>query len=319
MTNAIEATGRIVVGTDFSHHADLAVDWAAERAERLGVGLLIVLSIPEVPIPRRSHLFEAMQEGDYVEHLHSRGAERLAEEEQRVRAARPTLLVETHVVEGVPSYVLARASKTAALVVVGARGRHAPARVQALGGTSDAVVAHAHCPVAVISDRTDIHHTGPVVVGVDDSPESLAAIRFAVEEAASRKVPIVALHAWDMGPWFATMAGMWSVDPQTMGADLGEMVDQLMAPYLAEHPDLQYSKNIVGARASVALLEASETASLIVLGSRGRGGFAGLLLGSTSKEVLREATCPVVIMRTEHTREERRRQESPPQGGQPAV
>ncbi|NLE17764.1 MAG: universal stress protein, partial [Propioniciclava sp.] len=195
------------------------------------------------------------------------------------------------------SYVLAQASKKALLVVVGARGANAPAKVRALGGTADAVVAHAHGPVAVITDHGSPTPDGPVVVGVDDSPESDAALALAADEAAARGVPLRAIHAWDVAPWMMGPMGVTAMQSLPPVSRLKERIEEIVAPVVADHPGLEYTVEVVEARPSAALAEASVGASELVVGSRGLGGFTGLLLGSTSKEVLRDADCPVIVTR----------------------
>lgn len=301
MSKYLESEGRIVVGTDLSHQATAAVDWAAHRAVAHGRTLLIALVLPEVPIPKRSNLYDAMLSGDYLADLNKRAQRRLGEEVTRLHEVEPEARVETALIHARPSYALAQATKDAELVVIGARGRHAPVGVRVLGGTADAVVTHAHGPVAVVTDRSELTPGGPVVVGVDDAPESLAAIRFAVTEAVATGTSLVALHAWDMAAWLAQTAGAWSIDPQVMGTTLDEMVRDLVAPYIADHPGLEVERRVVPDRPALALVDASRGASLVVVGSRGRGGFTGLLLGSTSKAVLRDAHAPVVVVRADET------------------
>lgn len=297
MTNVITA-GRIVVGTDTSEAASAAVDWAAARASDLGKPLLILVAV--APSPGRIDTLnpEAIAESPFLGRL--RGAARDAADRERVRvlAAHPDLVVETAVVIEEPSYPLAAATKDAELVVVGARGYSAPLKVAALGGTSDAVATHAHGPVAVVPEyaigRT-VSPDGPVVVGVDDSEEAQAAIKWAAEEAARRGVPLVAVHSWRAWPWLTDALGGWSISDANLGAGLEQMVKDFVDPYLA--PGQAFETRLTMGHPAVRLLEESGSASLVVVGSRGRGGLAGMLLGSTSREVLRQAHCPVVVVR----------------------
>lgn len=297
MPISFNATGKIVVGTDLSGRAQEAVAWAAHRAAARKVPLLIVLALPEVPIPRRSRLFDAMVTGDYHGYLAENAKAKLEELAEKARELHPELEVETVAEEGLGSYVLAQASKKALLVVVGARGANAPAKVRALGGTADAVVAHAHGPVAVITDHGSPTPDGPVVVGVDDSPESDAALALAADEAAARGVPLRAIHAWDVAPWMMGPMGVTAMQSLPPVSRLKERIEEIVAPVVADHPGLEYTVEVVEARPSAALAEASVGASELVVGSRGLGGFTGLLLGSTSKEVLRDADCPVIVTR----------------------
>ena len=296
-----DPTSHIVVGTDLSHRADQAVTWAADRAAARAEPLIVVLVLADLPIPKKSHVFAAIRTGDYLADLRRRADERVAEVRDRILARHPQLDVDALVVEGVAAEVLAEASRTASLVVVGARGRSAPATVRALGGTADAVTAHAVGPVAVVTDLGQPTPDGPVVVGVDDSVEALAAVKVAIDEAARTTRRLVAVHAFDdLGALFTSGMGLWSVDVGEATGYFHTMVGDLIAPYLADHPEVTAEIRIEPGRAATALAEASADASLLVVGSRGRGGFLGLLLGSTSKGVLREAECPVIVARPRH-------------------
>lgn len=297
MSISFDATGKIVVGTDLSGRAGAAVDWAASRAASRKVPLLIVMALPEVPIPKRSRLFDAMVTGDYRGFLEESAREKLNELADGVREAHPELEVETRIEEGMGSYVLAQASKKARLVVVGARGAHAPVKVRALGGTADAVVAHAHGPVAVITDHGSPTPDGPIVVGVDDSPESDAALTWAADEAQHRGVRLRAIHAWDVTPWMMGPMGVTAMQSLPPVSQLKKRIEHIVEPIISAHHGLDAVVEVVEARPSAALAEASTGASELVVGSRGLGGFTGLLLGSTSKEVLRDAECPVIITR----------------------
>lgn len=302
MSITFDATGKIVVGTDMSGRATEAVEWAAKRAAIRGVPLVIVLALPEVPIPKRSRLFDAMVTGDYRGYLEENAQHKLSELRDAMVEKHPDLVVETVTEAGLASYVLAQASKTADMVVVGARGAHAPLKVRALGGTADAVVAHAHGPVAVITDHGAPTPEGPVVVGVDDSPESDAALALAADEAAYRGVELRALHGWDVAPWMMGPMGVTAMQTTPPIDRLKERIEEIVKPFADAHPDLKWSVEVVEGRPSAALAEASTGASGLVVGSRGLGGFTGLLLGSTSKEVLRDADCPVIVTRADDRR-----------------
>ncbi|WP_052462241.1 universal stress protein [Nigerium massiliense] len=300
MSNSAQSmnlAGRIVVGTDLSPRAGKAVDWAAARAARLRLPLTIVLSIPEVIIPARTSIYDATVTPDFLDRLTQRGKEKLRTVNDHVREGHPDLDAQTLLVHGEPDGVLIEASPTAALVVVGSRGRSAPVSMPVLGGTSDGVVTHARGPVVVVPDHDVTDPNGPVVVGVDDAPESLEAIKVAVDEAVARGVALRAVHGWEQIPWAADVALGWSVDNAALGASLRTMVDDLVAPYVADHPGLDVTTSVEPGRPSEVLVDATRDASMLVVGSRGRGGFAGLMLGSTSREVLRGTRCPVLVVR----------------------
>lgn len=297
MTISFDATDAIVAGTDLSERARNAVDWAADRADDLGRKLIVVLALPEVPIPPRSRLFEAMGTGDYPEHLRKLALERLNLLLERVHSKHPDLEVETVIDKGLASYVLAQSSKVAEMVVVGARGANAPLKVRALGGTADAVVAYGRGPIAVVTDHEVVTEGGPVVVGVDDSPEAEAALKIAVAEARRLAVPVRAVHAWDLTPWMVGPMGVSALMAIPDQDKLEARIDDMVQPYRDAHPGMVIDVEVIESRPSAALVVASEGASVVVVGSRGLGGFTGLLLGSTSKEVLRDAACPVIVTR----------------------
>lgn len=294
---ALPTANRIVVGTDASPAAQSAVDWAAAEALARNLSLLIIACVPEHPLPRRSSIFAALgRDRDYLDNIRDQARAKLSAEERRVRKAFPELTIETALAEGPASYPLARATKDAALVVVGARGQSAPLRVKALGGTSDAVVTHAHGPVAVIPEEAFSPH-GPVVVGVDDAPAAREAIRVAFAEAARRGVTLVAIYVWHEPAMAADTGALSALALRDVKGEVEQFIDELIADSAAAYPHVAVERRVeVGYPASV-LIDASRHKSLVVVGSRGRGGFAGLMLGSTSRAVLRDAHCPVMVVR----------------------
>ena len=277
-----EAKDRIVVGTDGSRRADRAVDWAAGRAAALGLPLLILHVVPGRPTP--STPLTAVT-ASFEEGFHEEALERLERVVRRAHELHADLDVTGEIVEGNAAHVLAQASKEAALVVVGARGESAPVTVRLLGGVSDQVTAYAVGPIAVIPDEEHAFPDGPVVLGVDESPEARAAMWFAFETAAARGVPVVAIHAWQ------------DRDSREIVARVTDIVDGMLTEARAEYPEVPVEVRVIHGKPHHELVQASKGAGLVVVGSRGIGGFTGLLLGSTSKRVLRDSHCPVVVTR----------------------
>lgn len=301
MSDKFESKGRWVVGTDGSLRAEKAVMWAAKHvSERtVPVPLLIIHSIPETPVPSRNQAATALKNGvDYKDEIRKKAERIVAEVAERVRAAYPDLEVETAVVEGHPADILAEAGADADQVVVGARGAGAPALVKMLGGVSDYVVAHAEGSVAVVPDQSEDRPGQPVVLGLDDSPQGHIAMGRAFQAASLRGVPLIAITAWDYGPYDAHNAELWAHSVTEMNALMEEEGRALIAEKAAEFPDVDVTVKAVRGRPEHALIEASRDAGLLVIGSKGRGGFARLLLGSTSRHVLRESYCPVVVTRS---------------------
>lgn len=300
MSDKFESKGRWVVGTDGSLRAEKAVMWAAKHvSERtVPVPLLIIHSIPEAPVPSRNQAAYALKEGiDYKDEIRAKAERIVNEVAEKVRAEYPNLEVETAVVEGHPADVLSAAGADADQVVVGARGAGAPALVKMLGGVSDYVVAHTQGSVAVVPDQSEDRPGQPVVLGLDDSPQGRLAMARAFQAASLRGVPLIAITAWDYGPYDAHNAELWGHNVTEMNAMMEEEGRELLAEKMAEFPDVNVTVKAVRGRPEHALIEASREAGLLVIGSKGRGGFARLLLGSTSRHVLRDSYCPVVVTR----------------------
>lgn len=292
MSNQIDTTGRIVVGTDGSERANKAIEWAADRARDRELPLLVLYATPALAE------FDSAVGAQHGKELNDAARERVAEIADRLRREYPGLDVEGRASYGNPSSVLVEASRDAAQVVVGARGAGAPWTVRMLGGVSDAVTAHAHGPVVVIPDEAHEFPQGPIVVGVDDSAEARAAVAVAFDAALVRGVPILALHAWDYrGREAAWVAPTFEPMDERAAAGRIELVKRVLAEQVAEHPDVDVEIKIVRGHPSRVLVEYSKQAGLVVVGSRGRDGFAGLLLGSTTKHVLRESHAPVLVTR----------------------
>jgi nucleotide-binding universal stress UspA family protein len=200
-------------------------------------------------------------------------------------------------VAGPAAAVLVEASEGACLTVVGHRGRAGLASLL-LGSVAAGVAAHAHGPVVVVRHTLQKPPvTGPVVVGIDGSPPSDAAARFAFEEADLRGVPLTVAHAWT--PQSPPLRG----DVRALADDVAELetaelhrMRGWVQLWQEKFPQVMVTYRLPAAHPAAALIDMSHDASLVVVGSRGRGGFAGLLLGSTSQQVLHHAHCPVAVV-----------------------
>jgi nucleotide-binding universal stress UspA family protein len=189
---------------------------------------------------------------------------------------------------------LADLSKNAQMVVV---GRHGRGRLRhLLGAVSSGLTQHAHCPVAVIHDEDPPMPAAafaPVVVGVDGSPASESATAIAFDEASRRGVDLVAVHACiDWGGWGYSEIDWPAVEPRAR-----ELLAERLSGWQARYPTVTVRSVVVANLAAERLLEESERAQLIVVGSHGRGGFAGMLLGSVSSAVVQSARTPVIVAR----------------------
>jgi len=215
-----------------------------------------------------------------------------------VRAVAPEIALSTDMRAGVPADILIDESRAASMVVVGARGSGG-FRELLLGSVAGELTAHGCCPVVVHRENTaDGDGDRPVVVGVDGSPLSDAAVGFAFEAAATRQAPLVAVHTW----LDVNTAGMWAalpslVDWAPVQADEKYMLESKLAPWQKKYPATRVRMVVCRDRPEHALREQSSHAQLVVVGSRGRGALTAVGLGSVSRTLVHTAGCPVVVVR----------------------
>ena len=191
-----------------------------------------------------------------------------------------------------PLAALIDASKDMRLVVVGCRGMSALDRLT-LGSISSGLIRHAHCPVAVIHKQhpePDVH--APILLGIDGSPASEFATAIAFDQASHRRAPLIAMHAWADSLTSGAHLN-WTIDEQKGE----ELLSERLAGWQENYPDVHVKPTVIHQDASRWLVNHSDTAQLIVVGSHGRGGFAGMLLGSVSSTVVHAAEVPVIVAR----------------------
>jgi len=290
----MESTTRapIIVGLDGSAGADAALTWAAEAAHRRGVRLRLVhaTELTASAGRRADRALPVETVGDMAWSVLTMALVELEDAD---------LAVEAHLGSGHPTTVLLQQAQGAQMVVLGSRGHGAFVSLL-LGSTSLQVVMHAPCPVVVVRpgapDASEARSAGQVVVGVDGSELSDAAVRFAFEEADSRGVGLTGVHAWLTPPvdLDATGAELWQAAEQEERA----LLSARLARWSDKYPDVAVRQHVVRSDPVSALVAESAGALLTVVGSRGAGGFTGLLLGSVSHAVLHHAGSPVAVVRT---------------------
>ncbi|MGV9665245.1 universal stress protein [Nocardia niigatensis] len=284
---------RIVAAVDGSASSYQAAAWAAVAADLHGCQLHLVTSTAPSAgeLPR-----EVLRDADLA--LLDREGQRIVDEAGRVAragAAGAVVPITSEVIgEPIIDYLLEQSRRVRA-VAVGSRGLGA-IRSRVLGSVADAVVRHAHCPVAVIhgTEAPDpVCADKPVLVGVDGTPNSVPALEFAFEEASARKVGVTALYAWtDILGSYVPLIG-W----EPLRAQANEVLSERLAGFGERYPEVTVRRLLVMERPGQALLAESEHAQLVVVGSHGRGGFTGMLLGSTSSTVLHHVQIPTVVVR----------------------
>lgn len=276
------SAGRVVVGYDGSEAAEQALHWAAARAARRRLPLELVHAVPVWP-------YDVV--GDHLEASRAAARECVDAAAERLREQDPALDVSTVVEVCSPASLLLERSEHAEAVVLGRRGRGGFAGLH-LGSTAAQVASHAGAPVVVVRETPG---TG-VVVGVDGSPASDAAVRFAFEEADAHGEALTAVHAWL--PVYAGLGDLPYYDDVT---PRDEEDDALLAERLSghreEHPDVEVRRVVRSLHPVPALLEAAQGARLLVVGSHGRGALAHLLMGSVSTTLLHHAPCTIAVVR----------------------
>jgi nucleotide-binding universal stress UspA family protein len=285
----------ILVAVDGSPESDAAVRWAAQEAElrdmRVTLAHVVVPVVTSWPVRSLQAEFNEWQE-DNARQILEQGQKML----QTALGESKSPEVRTEILHDYAVPALVHATKTAEMIVVGSRGLGAFGRA-VLGSVSSGVVHHARCPVVIVhlDEAQSADHTSPVLLGIDGSPASEKATAFAFEEASRRRVELVALHAWSDVGVFPVLGMDWH-----QYEDEGhEILAERLAGWQEQYPDVTVRRRIVCDRPARWLVEESQQAQLVVVGSRGRGGFPGLLLGSVSSTVAQSAKAPVVVVRSE--------------------
>jgi nucleotide-binding universal stress UspA family protein len=279
----------ILVGVDGSEPSLRAAEWAAADAAAAGLAVTIcyvsdVSAVADVPLPR-----------DVVLEARAYGHRMVDRALVRVRQTAPVDAV-GEIADGNPAAELIRRAAGAEQVVLGSRGAGGFEQL-VLGSVGAEVAAHAPCPVVVV--RGDRHERREVVVGVDASDRSHRALEYAFQYAARHGSRIHAVHAVHDRPAPMPMppisARDWVAPEQHSAAR--ELLADAVVPWALKYPAIQLETTVLDGSAAWALVQVSRSAALVVVGSRGHGGFTGLLLGSVSQALLRHAHCPVAVVR----------------------
>ena len=303
--NAANGTGKgarigrgLVVAFDGTPGAEMALDWAAAASRRGGRPLTLVhcvemAAVPIDPIYDPEALPSEVR--DDAKAILDGGV-------KRASAVTKPSLVDSAIVVGSAAAELVLASKDADLVVIGSRGRGRMAS-GLLGSASYAVAAHALCPVVVVRGGWSVYPDSdhPVIVGVDDSGASHRAVAWAADVAAEAGAPLRIIAIGRLH----SPEGWAYVEDSQAGTKHSHVVrdkamgfaDRARDRALALHPQLEIETEALYGQAGHVLAVNAVHAGLLVVGSRGRGGFAGLLLGSVSHTVIHEASCPVMVVR----------------------
>lgn len=275
---------RVIIGVDESDGAAAALRWGVAQAARRHepVTALMAYTFRDQHHPDPNTPFEL----GYGYHEARRDLATIVE-----RALEGTVDIELRPVCGNAADALIDASAEASLVVVGARGMGG-FKGLLIGSVSREVLHRSHAPVAVVPEPA-VEVDGPVVVGIDGSPTSRLALSWALDEARARGTTLVALHAWNI-----TVVGDAYGFAHLAADALREGGERLLERELSlvDTTGVEVERRLVEGLPAAALVEASATAALVVVGSRGHRPLTGLLLGSVSDQVSHHAHSPVVVV-----------------------
>lgn len=297
-TGAMADADVVLVGVDGSEAGNHALDWAVDEAVRRGWGLHLVCAYT-IPVTAgiAGEITTPLVDDDTVRQVAEATCHEAAE---RVRRRPDAPTVTTEVAYGDAAGVLVDASARAGLAVIGKRGRGGFAR-RLLGGVGSALPAHAACPTVVVplprdaaSAAEQAVRTG-VVVGVDGSPHAAHAADVAASFAERRGWPLRLVCAVPLAvptlAWLPT-----ALDPDPLVAEVREQLAEAAEQVRAAHSGLEVSTSLEHDSPARVLTQATCEAGLVVVGARGHGGFAGMLLGSVSQAVVQHARCPVLVV-----------------------
>lgn len=288
----------VVVAVDGSAASDNAVRWAANTAVKRDVPLRLASSYT---MPQFLYAEGMVPPQELYDDLQRETLRKIEDAREIALSVGPDLKIGHVVAEGSPIDMLLDMSREYGMIVMGSRGLGGLSGM-VLGSVSGAVVSHASCPVVVVRDDNNVSEDtkyGPVVVGVDGSEVSRRATEVAFEEAQARGCELIAVHTWIDSQMQAPVAGFSISDErwEAVEQEKSEFLENYLHEFAQAYLDVQVRKIITQDRPVRALTEAAEGAQLLITGSHGRGGFKGMLLGSTSRALLQSAPCPMMVVR----------------------
>jgi nucleotide-binding universal stress UspA family protein len=285
------SSNEIIVGVDGAAPSRAALRWASREAARRGAELVVLLAY-HWRIPGAPAILEqtAQDQADMV----------VADAVAEARAIAPGIAVSGRALLGDPAPALVSAGRDGALIVVGSRGEYG-FQAALVGSVSQQVALHAYGPVVVVRGHAEPVE-GPVVVGFDGSPGADEALRTAFEEANLRdhRLTVVQAITTTLPSWPVSLPPL-AYDREAVRLAAQSDLEHTLASWTDKYPDVTVAARVVIGNPSRVLIAASQGAQLIVVGTRGHGGFAGLLLGSVGLHLLHHAECPLLVARPQRS------------------
>jgi nucleotide-binding universal stress UspA family protein len=293
--------GPVIVAFDGSKAARAAAAYGAQAATRRGLGLILIYAHQPTPMwgPATPILDDYSWERNWIRQI-------LTEGRNGITAVHPELGIDAKIMSGSPAGALTDASATASLVVTGTQST-AGIIGHLAGSVAAQIAAHAHAPVIVVRETDSARpyssrSPARIVVGLDGSEESQRALAFAIDEAVDRNASVEAVYGWcipDVHDIEPLVNSTYLLEEEKAKAD--RLVAEAVSGWSDRYPDLTITHRVVYTFDPVdALLQAATDADMIVVGSRGHGGFLGLRLGSTVDGLIRLSLVPVAVVRGEY-------------------
>ncbi|KOV53601.1 hypothetical protein ADL00_34040 [Streptomyces sp. AS58] len=274
----------VIVGIDPRQQSVPALAWAVDEAVRRRLPLRLVVAVP--PLPGGQHIDTPWRRTM----LRVEGEGALADAVATVRALHAEVPLATELLDGMPSVMLCQKAAQARMVVVGSRRLSRPEELLSASSVAVPVSARADCPVVVVREPEHAGERHPhLVVGVDGSESSRAAVEFAVEEAALHGAALRAVWVW--------RRPVVAFGDEAVGLEeRHRIVSETVAGWADKYPDVEITREVLRGHPVEELALASVGALVVVVGRHGRGGYSGMRLGSVVHGLLHRAECPVITV-----------------------
>lgn len=277
---------RIVVGTDGSEGADLAVDWAADEAARRGRPLHIVHAVEVWPYAFGAPLYAPLHIDDYVA---TSGRKAVLDAKRRILNDRPDLKVTTAVVADAVPVVLRQEAEEAYELVLGSRGLGG-FRGMLLGSNGLRLAGHLPVPVVIVRGPGDGEE---IVVGVDLLRGMEATLEYAFDAALLHGARLRVVHAWQLPP--SMQPTVTAADRAQTREELGKSLAGIVAPWRTRHPGVEVVEELPCEQPVAALADAARNARLLVVGAhRHRRPLPAL--GAVGHGAVHHAPCPIAVI-----------------------